>query len=705
MGAYENPVPIVNKSEGQNLAALQGMIAKNFAMGMQGYQARQKEIRIKKEKEDAIVDKALKQGDYEVSLMQRAVLKTEAGKDFKFKQVDWSKFYEGDIAEYERLSDAIALGTSESPSADRKRMSEIYGSVTNLTESLGYISATASTINESLNGATANKPGGVYTGEQASTIQAFRIFSGQMEGSTQPRRDESGELLWDVIDGEGKLVETVDPSLLKRLSELNQSVVTTISNPNANFQQNINDNTSGIFQADGKDNAGNITTSKKDNSAGINPDLLIPSGTKLVRSSDGKSYTYVQMYSTDYDKIMKNPDFAVMASSTVEGELKKDMNHKGFYGYANTQMQNIKLTKENFINNPQFRNPDGSAKYTEKNLVEGDPVGGEAFAMINDTDKSGDYMFDMEGELTDDKKDIINMMYQKHWLRENVPAENIASSSPVTIDTNKQKSDNFKNILEITYANDDKYRIEKGSREIDAGMVLTDMLNNDAINNSALTDFLVVTKDVIDQQKSNFEANYGKSLVQSGDAGINPDGSTKYDKGADEGPQRAEMEKQRADLVKDLQKAFDEKNVYDKRTGAVLTYDMMNAKIQTKQKEALNTRTNPVVTPEEPSTNEETIVEEAVITPPPPSNNDKYGDKPFNEFSDQERYIIENKDEKIRKDYLAFRKKAFALPGGSKAYYDKLDGKDDFEAWFDSGRPSDPNYDKENDFDVSDNSN
>ena len=693
MGAYEDSVPIVNKSEGQNLAALQGMIAKNFAMGMQGYQARQKEIRIKKEKEDAIVDKALKQGDYEVSLMQRAVLKTEAGKDFKFKQVDWSKFYEGDIAEYERLSDAIALGTSESPSADRKRMSEIYGSVTNLTESLGYISATASTINESLNGATANKPGGVYTGEQASTIQAFRIFSGQMEGSTQPRRDESGELLWDVIDGEGKLVETVDPSLLKRLSELNQSVVTTISNPNANFQQNINDNTSGIFQADGKDNAGNITTSKKDNSAGINPDLLIPSGTKLVRSSDGKSYTYVQMYSTNYDKIMKNPDFAVMASSTVEGELKKDMNHKGFYGYANTQMQNIKLTKENFINNPQFRNPDGSAKYTEKNLVEGDPVGGEAFAMINDTDKSGDYMFDMEGELTDDKKDIINMMYQKHWLRQNVPAENIASSSPVTIDTDKQKADNFKNIVETTYVKDEF--IVDG--KIDAGKVLTDMYTNDAINNSALTDFLVVTKDVIDQQKSNFEANYGKSLVQSGDAGINPDGSTKYDKGADEGPQRAEMEKQRADLVKDLQKAFDEKNVYDKRTGAVLTYDMMNAKIQTKQKEALNNRANLIVTPEETATEEETVIEEDVVeedvippppqTPPPTSSNDGYGEAPlssYENYQDRKKIMAD-----LNPEWKKFRKETKVKNTLAE-----------FEKWFDSGRPL-----AENDFDVSDNSN
>ena len=30
MGAYENPVPIVDKSSGQNLAALQGMVAKSF---------------------------------------------------------------------------------------------------------------------------------------------------------------------------------------------------------------------------------------------------------------------------------------------------------------------------------------------------------------------------------------------------------------------------------------------------------------------------------------------------------------------------------------------------------------------------------------------------------------------------------------------------------------------------------------------------
>jgi len=690
MGAYENPVPIVDKSSGQNLAALQGMVAKNFAMGMQGYQARQKEIRLKKEKEEIRIGKILKKGEDEVTLMQRSVIQAQAGKDFKFKKVDWPQFFEADIREYEKLSESLALGTSESPGDDKRRMNEIFGQVTNLTDSLGYISATANTINESLNGSTANKPGGIYTGEQADTIEAFSIFSGQIAGSRQPRK-EDGQTVWDVFDGEGKLVETIDPALLSRLSDLDQSVVTTISNPNANgeFNKQIIDNGSGFYQIEGVNDAGAPEFSKANNNAGLNPKYLDKTKVEYLRTSDG-GFTSVQMFETNYDKMMESSSFAVESSAAVEAMLAgAGKNSKGALAYANTQMQNIELTKENFINNPQFRNPDGSAKYTKENLVEGDPVGGEAFAMLNDSDNSGDYLFDLESNLTDPEKDIFNLMYQKKWLKENVQKENIKSSTTNSVTEARYNLNNFKSLVEKTYADDDKYKIEKGKGKIDASMVLTDMLNNDAINNSALTDFLVVTKDVIDQQTSSFETDYSAALVKSGEAGINPDGSTKYDRGADDGPQRQEMEKQKADLVKDLQKAIDEKSVYDKRTGAVLTYDMMNAKIQTKQKEALDTRTNPVTTP--PTTPAPPAAAPPAVTPPqvaPPSDNTK----PFSSLSNQERYKIK-KDDKIMKGYRDFIKKAFALPGGSEAYYKRLDGKDDFEAWFDSGQPSDPNYD------------
>ena len=695
MGAYENPVPIVNKSEGQNLAALQGMVAKNFAMGMQGYQARQKEIRLKKEKEEIRIGKILKKGEDEVTLMQRSVIKAQAGKDFKFKKVDWPQFFEADIREYEKLSESLALGTSESPGDDKRRMNEIFGQVTNLTDSLGYISATANTINESLNGSTANKPGGIYTGEQADTIEAFSIFSGQIDGSRQPRK-EDGQTVWDVFDGEGKLVETIDPALLSRLSDLDQSVVTTISNPNANGEWNKQQINSTLLQSNGVDANGKRIVSDRHNKQGIVPEFLIKSGVKTVRTNNG-GYTSTQMYSADYNLMMQDSSFAVDSAAAVEGMFGgSGKTGKSAKAYGNTQMQNIKLTKENFINNPLFRNPDGSAKYTKENLVEGDPVGGEAFAMLNDSDNSGDYLFDLESNLTDPEKDIFNLMYQKKWLKENVQEKNIASITSNSSTKSEINLNNFKTVLKETYADDDKYKIEKGGSKINASAVLTDMLNNDAINNSALTDFLVVTEDVINQQKSNFEADYGNSLVQSGDAGRNPDGSTKYDKGADEGPQRTEMEKQKADLVKDLQKAIDEKSVYDKRTGAVLTYDMMNAKIQTKQKEALNTRTNPVVTPEETTTNEETIVEEAVVEeavippPPPPSSNDGYGEAPLSSYENyQERKKI-TKD--LNPEWTKFRKQAKVKNTIAE-----------FEKWFDSGRPSKPlgTNDKGEEFDIS----
>ena len=681
MGAYENPTPIVDKSSGQNLAALQGMVAKNFAMGMQGYQARQKEIRLKKEKEDLRIDKLLKKGADDVTLMQRSVIKTAAGKDFKFKKVDWPQFFEGDIREYEQLSEGLALGTSKNPAADKRRMNEIFGEVTNLTDSLGYISATATTINESLNGNTANKPGGIYTGEQANTIEAFSIFSGQVDGSRQPRKQD-GQLVWDIFDGEGKLVETIDPALLQRLSELDQSVVTTISNPNGNGEWNkqIVNNGGGFYQIESVKENGVPEFSKANNSAGLNPKYLDKTKTEYIRTSDG-GFTSVQMFKTNYDRMMENSQFAVNSAATVEGMLVTDKNRKGALGYANTQMQNIELTEENFINNPLFK-----GKYTKENLKEGDPIGGEVFAMINDSDNSGDYLFDLESNLTDEQKDIFNVMYQKHWLKENVPSDNIKSSTTNTVTEARYNLNNFKNILEQTYAKDPQYKIKKGKGKIDAGLVLTDMLNNDQVNNEALKDFIVVTEDIIDDQKAQFEADYLANLAKTGDVNLGPTGQPILDKGEDNGPQRKEMEKQKEKLVKDLTKAINEGSIYDTRTNSVLTYDMMNAKIQKFQKEVLNDRRDPVVPPPPPSSTPPPVVETPqVITPP---NNTK----PFSSLSNQDRNKI-RQDDKIMKSYRDFKTKAFALPGGSEAYYKRLDGKDDFEAWYNSGQPSDPTYD------------
>ena len=83
-------------------------------------------------------------------------------------------------------------------------------------------------------------------------------------------------------------------------------------------------------------------------------------------------------------------------------------------------------------------------KYTKENLKEGDPIGGEVFAMINDSDNSGDYLFDLESNLTDEQKDIFNVMYQKHWLKENVPSDNIKSSTTNTVTEARYNLNNFK---------------------------------------------------------------------------------------------------------------------------------------------------------------------------------------------------------------------------------------------------------------------
>ena len=576
MGAYESPTPIIDKSSGQNLAALQGMVAKNFAMGMQGYQAKQKEIRIKKEKEDAKVDKLLKQGDNEVTQMQLSVIKTAANPGVKFKKVNWPEFWAADIKRYEFLSDSIALGTSADPSADRAEMTNIFGQVTNLTNSLGYISGTAATINESFNGNNANKPGGVYTGENAGTIEAFRIFSGQNPGSRQPRKDE-GELVWDIFDGEGKLVETINPAMLQRLSELNQDAVTTISNPNKDFNEQITN--SNFYNVTGVNDKGAPLFLDTDNSAGLKREFLTESYIDVKPNANGGK-TYTQMFSANKDLMMTDVDFAVMAQGTTEGMFVENKNSKGALGYANTQMQNIKLTKENFINNPLFKN-----KYTEKNLVEGDPIGGEAYAMIMDKENDG-YMFDMEGGLSAEKKDIYNLMYQKHWLNENVQAKNIKSSKPSQFTKAELNINNFKNVLKTTYVDNEKYEMNNGS--VNAAKVLQDMKINDQVDNNALVDFLVVTQKSIDEQTEAFEGQYMKDFVKMPGVKFDKKGAPIMDAG-----QRLKMNNAKKDLVKDMQRAMDTNSVFDTRTQAVLTYDMMNAKILKKQKETLQNRQDP----------------------------------------------------------------------------------------------------------------
>ena len=154
------------------------------------------------------------------------------------------------------------------------------------------------------------------------------------------------------------------------------------------------------------------------------------------------------------------------------------------------------------------------------------------------------------------------------------------------------------------------------------------------------------------------------------------------------------MEKQKADLVKDLQKAIDEKSVYDKRTGAVLTYDMMNAKIQTKQKEALSTRTNPPTTP--PTTAAPPAVTPPQVAPPPPpppppaSSNDGYGEAPLSSYKNyQDRKKIQKE---LNPEWTKFRKETKVKNTIAE-----------FEKWFDSGRPSKPlgTNNKGEEFDIS----
>jgi len=694
MGAYESPTPIVDRSSGQNLAALQGTIAKSFAMSMQGYQARQKEIRFKKEKEDLRVDKLIKKGADDVTLMQRSVARTAANKNNKIREVDWAKFYEGDIREYEQLVEGLALGTSKNPGADKRRMNEIFGQVTNLTDSLGYISATTTIINKSLNGNTANKPGGIYTGEQANTIEAFSIFDGQMPGSRQPRKQD-GQLVWDIFDGEGKLVETIDTALLQRLSDQDQSVVTTISDPNGNGEWNkqVINNGGNFFQITGTKDDGTPEYSTKVNSAGLNPEYLTPTKLAYTRKSDG-STTSVQMFESNYDKMMQNTKFAVNSEATVEGMFVTNKNRKSALGYANTQMQNIELTEENFINNPLFK-----GKYTKENLKEGDPIGGEVFAMINDSDNSGDYMFDLESNLTDEQKDIFNIMYQKHWLKNNVQADNIASSTLNSVTETQYNLNTFKDTLEKTYAKDPKYRIEKGKGRIDAGLVLTDMLNNDQVNNEALKDFIVVTQDVIDDQTDAFEADYLADLAETKDVRLGPTGQPILDKGDDNGPQRKEMEKQKEKYVKDLTKAINEGSIYDTKTDSVLTYDMMNAKIQKFQKEVLNDRTDPSVTPPITST-QPSVVETSVVETPvvknsdvitsPNNTNDGYGDTPWSDrkLNPKEKREIQLE---LNPKWQKFRKQN-----------KKKNTFVEFEKWFDSGRPKTlGTNDRGEEFDIS----
>ena len=148
------------------------------------------------------------------------------------------------------------------------------------------------------------------------------------------------------------------------------------------------------------------------------------------------------------------------------------------------------------------------------------------------------------------------------------------------------------------------------------------MLNNDQVNNEALKDFIVVTEDIIDDQKAAFEADYLANLAKTGDVRLGPTGQPILDKGEDDGPQRQEMEKQKEKLVKDLTKAINEGSIYDTKTNSVLTYDMMNAKIQKFQKEVLNDRRDPVVPPPPPtstppsSTPPPVVETPEVITPP-----------------------------------------------------------------------------------------
>jgi len=406
--SYRDPHQYVDTTTSQHFQNLQTTITGAYGGVVKAYAQRQKELKAENEKKEAQT-KLIKKGiAKEASLLQRTLYAT----DNKYPEVDFGELYNPLIKEFEDLSLAVENGTSEDPTADRKRADQIYASVSGITDTLTDL--VSFTEDYDIKFDNVDKPGGVYSGMNPDVTLALNIMMQKLPGKRVPRfvDNDMSKFVWDIYDDQGNLVESFSKHRLDQISKGIDEMVTTIPDNTKDADQVKKTNPNIFVQKE--NNKGEFLPTNE-----INQKFLGNKKKILVdcpENSDARKKCWAM--AQDVDKYGENGIIWDQTfNTTMDGQIAQTLGtgatDKSAIALQNTQFKKVTYTIEDFINNPTFK-----GKYTAENLPE------EIRTAID-----GDgHVFDFDEPLTEAEKDIFNVAYKKDFLEKNVQKQMIGPS-------------------------------------------------------------------------------------------------------------------------------------------------------------------------------------------------------------------------------------------------------------------------------------
>tara|TARA_R110000744_G_scaffold177487_1_gene296378 strand:- start:90 stop:1919 length:1830 start_codon:yes stop_codon:yes gene_type:complete len=419
--SYTDPYQYVDTTSAKHLAQLQATIAGSVAQVGGAYASHQKEIRAENKKNKEKNDITLKRIQANASK-----LRTNLGIiDNENPEVDFGKTYNPLINEYEELAKAVDFGTSEDPSADRKRMDEIITSVGSIKGTLENLASYTGNYEELLN--KMDKQGGLYSGSNAEVVKGLGILTNRLGGTKKPVFVDGNmnKFVWEIYDENGEFVTQFSQLQLTKLSQNNGEMLTTIGDSTIDEKEIQTSGTSTIYDhpehTKNQDGGFEFTNKIKDKWVNTN---------KLTRQDllDKKAGTYINLGEVDKDAIMQDMEFSAELQAVTAGMLEEDPSGNGAIGYMNTQLNKVRFIADDFINNQMFLKGDGSFMYTDASMLPDkikDAIKESETLKDcsgNQTDNCYDgYQFDLNDPIDEGEKSIFDIAYKKNYIYNKLP--------------------------------------------------------------------------------------------------------------------------------------------------------------------------------------------------------------------------------------------------------------------------------------------
>ena len=350
--SYRDPQQHVDTTTSQHFQNLQTTIAGAFGGVAKSYAQRQKELKAENEKKEAQT-KLIKKGiAKEASLLQRTLYAT----DNKYPEVDFGELYNPLIKEFEDLSLAVENGTSEDPTADRKRVDQIYASVSGITDTLTDL--VSFTEDYDIKFDNVDKPGGIYSGMNPDVTLALNIMMQKLPGKRVPRfvDNDMSKFVWDIYDDQGNLVESFSKHRLDQISKGIDEMVTTIPDNTKDFDQ-IKEANPNIFVRK-QNNKGEFLPTNEINQKFLKKGTEKKISVDCPENSDARKKCWA--ISQDVDKYDENGIIWDQTfNTTMDGQIAQTLGtgatDNSAIALQNTQFKKVTYTIEDFINNPTFK--------------------------------------------------------------------------------------------------------------------------------------------------------------------------------------------------------------------------------------------------------------------------------------------------------------------------------------------------------------